>query len=177
MATSCGVFARVGELAYPTHGTLQHLNGRLHHVRGAIDVALGGGQVLVPGQGHDYLRADAAMGKPGYEPPPAAVAARPINTGFLVQMAEQLAEGVGREGRLLLRQEERGIGCRPLLVALHELGQLFPESLTHEDRSALVRLRRLRAKLDQFTDMAVAVNHVAPDQGCDLPNAHAAVVG
>ncbi len=57
----------------------------------------------MPRQLHDDLGADAAVGQLGDEPTPAAVAGGSVQTGLLVQVAHQLAQGVGAEGRPLLR--------------------------------------------------------------------------
>ena len=85
-----------------------NLDSRPFHFIVNMDVALRRAEVLVPGQLHDDLGRDAAVGELGDEAAPSAVTRRALDASPPIQLSKQLAERIGRKGAVLLSAEQRG---------------------------------------------------------------------
>ncbi len=64
--------------------------------------------MAVPSKLHDDLGRDTAVRELGNKAAPPAVAGCTFDASLAVQLSEQLAERIGREGTVLLSAEQRG---------------------------------------------------------------------
>ena len=123
---------------------LKHLNGSPHQVVIHFYIALGGRQVLVPGQLHDDLRRDSGVCQLGDEPPPAGMAGGSVETGGIVEIAHQLAQGVRGKRRPLLGHQEWPFRFYRVAQRGPIFLDLAPESVGHEHRPGMSALGDLR---------------------------------
>ena len=98
----------------------------------------------MPGQLHDDLGADAAMGQLGDEPAPARMAGGSVETGGVIQIAHELAERVCGKRRPLLGHQEWPFQFYRVAQGGPIFFDLAPESVGYEHRSGMSALGDLR---------------------------------
>ena len=160
-----------------SRGGSEHLDGCPHQIVIHFYIPLGGGQVLVPGQLHDDLRADARVRQLGDEPAPTGMAGGTIEAGLLVEVAHELAKRVGAERRPLLRLEQgpfrfyRVAQCGPIPF------QFLPQPVGHEHHPSMAALGDLAGQPDLAPDrFGVGFEHVADHKRGDFAYPHARLI-